>query len=88
MTIERQIPLGDTEIDFFSSFNVLSFNEYYPLNRNMLLCKLKLPLKIKIFLWYLGRGVILIKDNPAKPKWKGSLNCNFLIKMRLFNIFI
>jgi hypothetical protein len=27
------------------------------------------------------------KDNLAKCRWKGSLNCSFLIKMRLFNIF-
>jgi hypothetical protein len=48
-----------------------------PLNHNMLLWKLKLPLKIKIFLWYLGRGVILTKDNLAKRGWKDSLNCSF-----------
>jgi hypothetical protein len=30
---------------------------------NRLLWKLKLPLKIKIFLWYLNKGVTLIKDN-------------------------
>jgi hypothetical protein len=30
------------------------------------LWKLKLPLKIKIFLWYLGRGVILTEDNLLK----------------------
>jgi hypothetical protein len=37
-----------------------------PSDRNMLIWKLKLPLKIKIFLWYLARGVILTKDNLAK----------------------
>ena len=28
--------------------------------------KLKIPLKIKIFLWYLQKGVLLTKDNLAK----------------------
>ena len=35
-------------------------------NFNKRLWKLKTPLKIKIFRWYLRRGVILAKDNPAK----------------------
>ncbi|WVZ81475.1 hypothetical protein U9M48_028849, partial [Paspalum notatum var. saurae] len=37
--------------------------------------KLKLPLKIKIFLYYLWRGVILTKDNLVKRNWTGSQNC-------------
>jgi len=44
-------------------------------NRN--LWKLKAPLKVKIFLWYLRRGVVLTKDNLAKRNWKGSLTCVF-----------
>ena len=39
--------------------------------------KLKIPLKIKIFLWYLGKGVTLIKDNLIKRKWKGNSLCCF-----------
>jgi hypothetical protein len=46
-------------------------------NSNCVLWKLKLPLKIKIFLWYLGRGVTLTKDNLAKRRWQGSLKCSF-----------
>ena len=42
------------------------------LNLNKRLWKLKAPLKIKIFLWYLRRGVILTKDNLAKRNWQGS----------------
>jgi hypothetical protein len=30
----------------------------------------KSPLKIKIFVWYLWRGVVLIKDNLIKHNWK------------------
>jgi hypothetical protein len=46
-------------------------------NLNKRLWKIKAPLKIKIFLWYLRRGVILTKDNLAKRNWKGSKACNF-----------
>jgi hypothetical protein len=45
-----------------------------PSNHMMLLWKLKLSLKIKIFIWYLGRGVVLTKDNLAKRGSKGSLH--------------
>ncbi|WVZ49016.1 LOW QUALITY PROTEIN: hypothetical protein U9M48_000398 [Paspalum notatum var. saurae] len=40
--------------------------------------RVRVPLnKIKIFLWYLKRGVILTKDNLAKRNWKGSKACEF-----------
>jgi hypothetical protein len=32
----------------------------------MMLWKLKIPLKIKIFMWYLKRGMVLTKDNLAR----------------------
>uniref|UniRef100_A0A0A9D097 Reverse transcriptase zinc-binding domain-containing protein n=1 Tax=Arundo donax TaxID=35708 RepID=A0A0A9D097_ARUDO len=35
-------------------------------SNDCLLWKLKIPLKIKIFLWYLCKGVILTKDNLVK----------------------
>ena len=41
------------------------------------LSKIKIPLKIKIFLWFLQRGVILTKDNLARKNWKGSQKCIF-----------
>ena len=41
-------------------------------NTNKKLWKLKIPLKIKIFLWYLKQGVILTKDNLARRNWQGS----------------
>ncbi|WVZ83546.1 hypothetical protein U9M48_030683, partial [Paspalum notatum var. saurae] len=41
------------------------------------LWKLRIPLKIKIFLWYLRTGVILTKDNLAKRQWQGSTKCCF-----------
>jgi len=44
---------------------------------NCVAWKLKVPLKIKIFLWYLDKGVILTKDNLIKRKWKGDAKCCF-----------
>jgi hypothetical protein len=40
-------------------------------NLNKQLWRLKAPTKIKIFLWYIWRGVILTKDNLAKLNWQG-----------------
>jgi hypothetical protein len=42
--------------------------------------KLKAPLKIKIFLWFLRHRVILTKDNLAIQNWKESLDCVFCHK--------
>jgi len=54
--------------------------------------KAKLPLKIKIFLWYLKRGVILTMDNLIKRKWKGDPKCDFCGLneniQHLFSIFV
>ena len=44
---------------------------------NKIIWKLKLPLKIKIFLWYLVKGVVLTKDNLAKRNWQGNKKCGF-----------
>jgi hypothetical protein len=33
---------------------------------------MKVPLKIKIFLWFLKKGVILAKDNLTQRNWNGS----------------
>ena len=38
---------------------------------------MKIPLKNKIFAWYLHRGVILTKDNLIKRNWHGSPWCVF-----------
>ena len=45
--------------------------------RHKYIWKLKIPLKIKIFLWYLLKGVLLTKDNLAKKNWDGSHKCYF-----------
>jgi hypothetical protein len=52
------------------SYTVWSFYLYMlssqPLFRHKLIWKLKIPLKVKIFLWFFQRGVILTKDNLAR----------------------
>jgi hypothetical protein len=44
---------------------------------NNLIWKLKLPLKVKVFMWYLYKGVILTKDNLARRQWQGDTKCCF-----------
>jgi hypothetical protein len=44
---------------------------------NNKLWKLKIPLRIKVFGWYLRKGVVLTKDNLAKRNWHGSKKCVF-----------
>ena len=38
---------------------------------------MKIPLKIKVFMWFVHKGVILTKDNLAKRNWVGSQRCCF-----------
>jgi hypothetical protein len=39
--------------------------------------KMKVPLKINIFMWFLHRKVILTKDNLLKRNWIGNDSCCF-----------
>jgi hypothetical protein len=39
--------------------------------------QIKVPSKIKIFLWYLKKGVILTKDNLVRRHWNGDTKCCF-----------
>ena len=48
-----------------------------PVVNNKAIWKMKMPLKTKVFAWYLRRGVILIKDNLAKRNWHGCKKCVF-----------
>jgi hypothetical protein len=50
------------------------------IERNKIIWKLKMPLKIKIFMWYFLKGVVLTKDNLARRNWNGSLRCCFCMK--------
>ena len=46
-----------------------------PVDNNKKIWKMKIPLKNKIFAWYLCCGVILTKDNLIKRNWHGSPQC-------------
>jgi hypothetical protein len=64
-------------------------NQHAPFHHKFI-WKLKIPLKIKIFFWYLQRGIILTKVNLARKNWKGSQKCCFCntnetIKLLLFD---
>jgi hypothetical protein len=39
--------------------------------------KIKVPLKIKVFMWFLHRKVLLNKDNLIKRNWTGNEKCCF-----------
>jgi hypothetical protein len=41
------------------------------------LWKLKIPLKIKKFMWFLNNKVLLTKDNLVKRNWHGCTKCCF-----------
>jgi hypothetical protein len=49
------------------------------------LWKLKIPLKIKVFMWYLKRGVTLTKDNLARRNWPGNQTCCFCSRLETIN---
>jgi hypothetical protein len=44
---------------------------------NNKLWKLKISLRIKVFGWYLCKGVVLTKDNLARQNWHGNKKCVF-----------
>jgi hypothetical protein len=50
------------------------------IEKNKIIWKLKMPLKIKIFMWYLLKGIVLTKDNLTRRNWNGSLRCCFCMK--------
>jgi hypothetical protein len=41
------------------------------------LWKIKVPLKIRIFMWFIYKKAILTKDNLAKRRWRGCTKCVF-----------
>jgi hypothetical protein len=47
---------------------------------NKQLWKLRVSLKIKIFMWYMRKEVILTKDNLARRNWGGSTQCSFCLR--------
>ncbi|WVZ62477.1 hypothetical protein U9M48_012225 [Paspalum notatum var. saurae] len=61
-------------------FSVRSMYRYLVNNGvkvSMEIWQTKLPLKIKIFLWYLKKRVLLTKDNLGRRNWHGDKSCCF-----------
>uniref|UniRef100_A0A453CEQ8 Reverse transcriptase zinc-binding domain-containing protein n=1 Tax=Aegilops tauschii subsp. strangulata TaxID=200361 RepID=A0A453CEQ8_AEGTS len=48
-----------------------------PIPRSLHIWKIKVPLRIKIFMWFFHKQVILTKDNLIKRRWVGSSCCCF-----------
>src|SRR3954466_2459394 len=46
-----------------------------PADNNSKIWQMKIPLKIKVFAWYLRKDVILTKGNLVKRNWQGSKKC-------------
>jgi len=46
--------------------------------------QIKIPTRIKVFLWYLKRGVVLTKDNLAKRNWLETQDVCSVILLKLF----
>jgi hypothetical protein len=42
--------------------------------------KIKVPLKIKIFMWFRHHKVLLTKNNLVKRSWQGNKSCSFCHK--------
>jgi hypothetical protein len=47
---------------------------------NKQLWKLRVLLKIKVFMWYMRKEVILTKDNLARRNWGNSTQCSFCLR--------
>jgi hypothetical protein len=61
-----------------SMYLALINNGFVDMNKRM--WKVRIPLKIKIFMWYIYKGVVLTKDNLAKHNWTCYKQCRFCCK--------
>lgn len=55
----------------------LSLIDSGPIPKSIHIWKVKVPLRIKVFMSFVRKKVILSKDNLAKRNWEGSKRCNF-----------
>jgi NhaP-type Na+/H+ and K+/H+ antiporter len=56
-------------------YNNLLDSSIVVMNKNI--WKIKMQMKIKIFMWYLCLGVTFTKDGLVKCNWKNNVNCSF-----------
>ncbi|WVZ87770.1 hypothetical protein U9M48_034358 [Paspalum notatum var. saurae] len=63
--------------DVLGEIALPSFNSCGSSQLEKILWKIRAPLKVMIFLWYLRKGVLLTKDNLTKRNWHGNKGCSF-----------
>jgi hypothetical protein len=68
---------GCTKMVFFVKSMYLALISDSRVRPNSTIWRLKIPLKIKIFLWYFKWGVILTIDNLSRRNWRGGEQCVF-----------
>jgi hypothetical protein len=66
-----------SDVQFSVSSMYSALLDTHMVSHNIYLWKLKIPLKIKVFLWLLYKKVILTKDNLVKRNWHGNKKCCF-----------
>jgi hypothetical protein len=87
LNLTRALPRGSTfwySISHFVESGRFSVKSIYldMLNDNTVflrkyIWKMKFPLKIRIFMWFVYQKEILTKDNLKKRNWQGSSRCCF-----------
>ena len=68
LTRSGEFTVKSMYIDVINSSAILSSKDVW---------KVKVPLKIKVFMWFVHKQVILTKDNLVKCNWTGSTRCSF-----------
>ena len=51
--------------------------DFGPILKSIHIWKIKVPLRIKVFMWFVHKEVVLTKDNLAKRNWEDSQRCSF-----------
>jgi hypothetical protein len=67
----------DGQYTINSLYMALISNEVVHMNKQV--WKLKVLLKIIIFMWNMRKEVVLTKDNLARRNWGGSTQCSFCL---------
>jgi hypothetical protein len=68
MVFSYTVPVKSMYIDYMDD-HIKYLHKYF--------WKIKVPLKIKLFILFLNKKVLLTKDNLIKRKWQGNEKCCF-----------
>jgi hypothetical protein len=66
-------------------YNNLLDSSIVVMNKNI--WKIKMQMKIKIFMWYFCLGVTFTKDGLVMCNWKNNVNCSFFSKKTIGHLF-